>query len=99
MWDLGSFVENQTHVPCTKGRFLTTGLPGKSQLVYFLVRQFINPAFVLEMFILFIYLFLAVLGLRCFLGLALVAVSRGYSLVTTCRLLTAVSSLVVKQGL
>ena len=52
MWDLGSFVENQTHVPCTKGRFLTTGLPGKSQPVFFL-----SEAFVLEMVILF-YLFI-----------------------------------------
>ena len=65
------------------------------------MRQFINPAFVLEMFFkfLFIYLFLAVLGLHCFLGFALVAVSGGNSLVTMCRLLTEVASLVVKQGL
>ena len=47
--------------------------------------------------ILFIYLFLAVLGLCCCMGFSLVAVSRGYSLVVVpTRLLIEVASLVVE---
>ena len=48
----------------------------------------------------FIYLFLfwAVLGLRCYLGFSLVVESGGYSLVVVCRL-TVVGSLVVVRGL
>ena len=41
----------------------------------------------------FIYLFLAVLGLRCSVALSLVVGSRGYSLVVVCGLLIAVASL------
>ena len=41
---------------------------------------------------LFIYLLLAVLGLRCCLGFSLVAASRGYSLVGVCGLLIAAAS-------
>ena len=39
------------------------------------------------------------LALRCCMGFALVAASRGYSLVAVHRLLIAVASLVVGQGL
>ena len=42
----------------------------------------------------FIYLFLAVLGLRCCTGSSLAAVSGGYSPVVVSRLLIAVASLV-----
>ena len=47
----------------------------------------------------FIYLFSAVLGLYCCAGFSLVVPSRGYSLVGVCRLLIAVASPVVEQGL
>ena len=48
----------------------------------------------------FIYLFLAVLGLRCCTGCcSLAAESGGHSLVAGCRLLMAAASLVAEQGL
>ena len=45
------------------------------------------------------YLFLAVLGFCCCAGFSLVVTSRGSSLVAMCRLLIAVASLVLEQGL
>ena len=42
--------------------------------------------------------FLAVLGLHCYEDFSLVAASRGYSLVATCRLVIAVA-FVVERGL
>ena len=42
------------------------------------------------------YLLLAVLGLHCFEGFSLIAVSGGYSLVAVHRLLTVVASLVTE---
>ena len=48
---------------------------------------------------LFIYLFLAVLGLHCCVGFSLVAVSKGKSLVVVCRLLIVAASLVRKHRL
>ena len=47
----------------------------------------------------FIYLFLAVLGLRCCGGFSLVAASASYSLVAVCRLLIVVASLVAEHRL
>ena len=47
---------------------------------------------------LFIYLFLAVLGLRSFPGFSLVAESETYSPVAVHRLLTAVAGLVAEPG-
>ena len=49
--------------------------------------------------ILFIHLFLVVLGLCCYTGFSLVAVCRGFSLVVVCWLLIAVASLDAEQGL
>ena len=49
--------------------------------------------------ILFIYLFLAVLGLHCCAGFSLAADSRGYSLYVARGLLTAVASPVTEHGL
>ena len=49
--------------------------------------------------ILFIYLFSAVLGLRCCAGFSLAAESRGSSLYVARGLLTAVASPVVEHGL
>ena len=50
--------------------------------------------------ILFIYLFLAVLGLHCCVGFfLLVAASGGYSQVAGCRLLFAMASLVAEHRL
>ena len=46
-----------------------------------------------------IYLFLAVLGLRCCAGSSLVGASRGYSLVVMHRLFILVASLVVDHRL
>ena len=46
----------------------------------------------------FIYL-LTVLGLHCSMDISLVAASRGYSLVSVRRLLTAVASLIVEHRL
>ena len=45
----------------------------------------------------FIYLFLAVLSLRCCSGFSLVVEGAGYSLVAVCRLLIMVASVVVKH--
>ena len=49
--------------------------------------------------VLFIYLFLTVLGLHCCVGFSLVAVSGGYSLVAAHGLLTAVASFVAGHRL
>ena len=49
--------------------------------------------------ILFLYLFWAVLGLHCCMGFPLVKVSRGYSLVVVCGLLTVVASYCGMQAL
>ena len=46
-----------------------------------------------------IYVFLAMLGLRYCLGFSLVVAIRGYSLVGVLRLVIAVASFVVEQGL
>ena len=56
-------------------------------------------ASLLKVFILFIYLFLAVLGLRCCEGFSLVVVSRSYFLVAVHGLLIAVASLVAEHRL
>ena len=48
---------------------------------------------------LFIYYFLAVLGLPCCAGFSLVTESRGYSLAAVSGLLSAVASLLVEHGL
>ena len=45
------------------------------------------------------YLFLTVLGLRCYVGFSLVVLSASYSLVAVHRLLIAVPSLVAKHRL
>ena len=49
--------------------------------------------------VLFIYLFMAVLGLPCCLGFSLVAANEGCSLVAVHGLLLVVASLVVEHGL
>ena len=49
--------------------------------------------------LLFIYLFMAVLGLHCCTQLSLVAVNEGYSLVAVCGLLIAVASSVAEHRL
>ena len=56
-------------------------------------------ASLLKVFILFIYLFLAVLGLRCCEGFSLFVVSRSYSPVAAHGLLIAVASLVAEHRL
>ena len=48
---------------------------------------------------LFIYLFLAELGLCCHVGFCLLAVNGGYSLDVVCKLLIAEASLVLELGL
>ena len=57
----------------------------------------VSPHFFL--LFLFIRVFLAMLGLHCYMSFSLVAASRGYSLAVVCRLLTAVASLVAEHGL
>ena len=60
----------------------------------------LTPGSLLQIFlgiILFIHLFMAVLGLHCCVGFSLVAARRNYSLVSVSRLLTAVASLVVEH--
>ena len=49
--------------------------------------------------ILFIYLFLAVLGLHCYMSFSLVVETGGYSLVAVRQLLTAAASLVAEHRL
>ena len=46
----------------------------------------------------FIYLFLAVLGLHCYTGFSLVAVSGGYSVVAVCELFLLVACLLWNMG-
>ena len=72
--------------PALAGRILTTGSPGKSlyQLLFFIYN---------------FYLFLAVLGLCCWMGFSLIAASRGCSPVVVRGLLIAVASPVAKHGL
>ena len=87
--------------PALARGFLTTGLPGKSDYIFFLF----NCYSLLQQLIWFIYIklffhvLLAVLDLCCCLGSSLAAVSRGYSLTAVCSLLIAVASLAVDQGL
>ena len=50
-------------------------------------------------FFFFTYLFLAVLGILCYMSFSLVVASRGYSLVAVKELLMAVASLVAEHGL
>ena len=52
-----------------------------------------------KIIILFIYLFLAILGLHCFVVFSLVAASSGYSLAVVHGLLIAVASLAAEHGL
>lgn len=49
--------------------------------------------------VLFCFVFLAVLGLGCSVGLPLVGESGGYSLVAALRLLILVASLIAEYGL
>ena len=62
------------------------------------VKTFIESLLCVNNFIFikifFLSLFLTVLGLRCHVGFSVAAMSRGYSLVGVCGLLTAVASLV-----
>ena len=51
------------------------------------------------LFIIFIHVFLAVLGLRCCWGFSLVVASRSYSVLATHGLLTEVASLVGEHGI
>ena len=46
-----------------------------------------------------LFIYFGLLGLRCFMGLSLVVVSRGYFLVALQRLLIAVASLDAELGL
>ena len=64
--------------------------------VLFFVKESKVPGFY---FYLFIYLFLAVLGLHRCAGMSLVSVSGGYSLVVMRRLLIAVASLAAEHRL
>ena len=57
------------------------------------------PLFLFFKIIIFIWLFLAVLGLCCCTGFPLVAASGGHSLVALCRLLLAVASFVAEHRL
>ena len=50
-------------------------------------------------FTVLIYLFMAVLDLRCCVGFSLVVASRSYSLVVVCRLLIEMASLIVEHRL
>ena len=52
-----------------------------------------------SLFLIFIYLVLAVLGLGCCMGFSLVVVSGDYSLVVVYRFLIAVASLAAEHGL
>ena len=63
-----------------------------------LAGRFFTTRAALEALI-FIYLFLTVLGLRCSAGFSLVAASGGYSPAAGCRLLTAVASCCRAQAL
>ena len=55
--------------------------------------------FLVCFFILFLFIYMAVLGFHCCKGLSLVAVSRGDSLIVVRGLLTAVASLVAEHVL
>ena len=77
------------------------GLLHCRQFFFFLTNWAIREAWDSGTFkiILFIYLFLALLSLRCCIGFSLVSVSGGYSLVVVCGLLIEVAFLVVEHRL
>ena len=70
-----------------------------SGIPFYRISAFIPLLFILFLKILYIYSLLAVPGLCRLEGFSLAVVSRGYSLVVTCRILIAVASLVVGHGL
>ena len=74
----------------------TEGLLG-IEVVGTISNFLVSPHFFL--LFLFIHLFLAMLGLHCYMGFSLVAASRGYSLDVVCWLLIAVASLVAEHRL
>ena len=51
------------------------------------------------MFFIILFIYLAVLGLRCCAGFSLIMASGGYPLVAVQRLLLVVASLIVERGL
>ena len=65
-------------------------------MLYF---QISGKPIVLFFFLMFIYLYLAVWGLCCFMGYPLVAMSGGYSPVAVHELLVVVASLIVEHRL
>ena len=76
-------------------RLLWFKIPSVSLTVFVIF----HPSSLLKKENLFTYLFLAALGLRCFLGLSLVAASRGYSIIVVFGLLIAEASLIAEHGL
>ena len=87
VWDLVPRPGIKPRPPALGPRSLSTGPPEKAQLPTFFFL------------ILFIYLFLALLGLCCCMGFSLVVPSGGYSLVAVYRASLAVASLAVEHGL
>ena len=65
-------------------------------MLYF---QISGKPIVFFFFLMFIYLYLAVWGLCCFMGYPLVAMSGGYSPVVVHELLVVVASLIVEHRL
>ena len=80
--------------PALEGRFLTIVPPGK-----YLFMELLFIYFLKFKKILFIYLFLAVLGLCCCTWAFSSCGERGLLFVTVCGLLIAVASLVAEHGL
>ena len=87
MRDLSSLVKDRTSIPHVESRVFTTVLPGKSL-----------TNFILELSFIYLFLFLAALGL-CFCARTFSSYVWGYSLVTVCGLLLVVVSLVTERRL
>ena len=84
--------------PASAGRFSTTTPPGKPIIIFYNVTM---QPYILFSFFKFIYLFLilAVLGLRCCMRGFSGCGEQGLLFVAVCGLLIAVASLVAEHGL
>ena len=85
--------------PALAGGFLTIAPPGKSWNWGFLFFFFLRNAFICFIIYLFIYLFLAVLGLHFCARAFSSCGERGLLFIAVRRLLIAVASLVAEHGL
>ena len=97
-----SLLDYRSHLPTGLPAASLTSLPLPSSCHTTLCHLLLLPPSLGRSYALhlkFMYLFLAVLGLHCFMGFSVVAPSGGHSPVVMCELLVAVAFLVVEHGL